>query len=391
MGLSVTIDAFRLVTEPFTSNAIYVSELVKSQSVLDEFNKVYLLVPRKPGYDFIYNDLLHLKNVEFIWPNSDVFPERTFGSQVYWIQWVIPHLVRRRIGSTHYYVAPYHHPPLLLPRKLRVVTVIHDLCGLRADCGYGKTKKGYYRHLFMFVMASIRSDLLIPISEYTRSQLKRTFPFLGPRIANVVYNGVSGDTVSDTMVNETLRRYNVYQNKYFIAFGAPGKRKGLDLILGGYKLYRNRGGQASLVLIVANDARARVRQSCEAEGLTDVVMVSHITASERDALYRGALSLLFPSRCEGLGYPLIEAMRQGCPPIAWRNGPASEIVDSVIPLLRNLDKAEIADHMFTCANVSPDMRLTLADRLIKRSYNFQGDRFGRGFVEAMKGLSVRRQ
>lgn len=381
--LSVAIDAFRLISEPRTSGAVYVAELVKSLSVLPDIKKLYLLVPKRPGSDFIYTELLNLKNVAFLYPANEVFPARNFRSQIFWIQKEIPHLIRQLSDTTNYYVAPYHHPPIILARGIRIVTIIHDLCGLEARCGYSKNKKGFYRHLMMFLIASIRSDCLIPISKYTQKQLLKHFPYVSSKVSNVVYNGVSSQYVGGKLVEEIIQRYSLDRKKYFIGFGSLSSRKGLDLILDSYHLYRSRGGQAFLVLIVANQARIGVQKMIQKQRLKDVVMVSNIESLERDALYQGALALLFPSRGEGFGYPVVEAMRQGCPPIVWQEGPAMEIVASTVPLLTNLASEEIVAQMSTYESLNSESQAELAERLIKRSFLFNEKNFGQSFFEAM--------
>jgi glycosyltransferase involved in cell wall biosynthesis len=384
MGLSVAIDAFRLVAEPLTSGAVYASELARSLSILPEIERIYLLVPRKPGSDFIYADLLGLEKIEFVWPINEVFPERNFRSQSYWIQWVILHLVRTQLRSIDYYIAPYHHPPVLLRRKTNVITVIHDLCGLRTDCGYAKSKKAFYEHLFMLIIAWIGSGLLIPISKYTQEQLKKTFPFFGSRISNVVYNGVSARTVDSSVLTKILRKYDLTQKDYFLGFGTPGLRKGFDLTLGAYKLYRDLGGKTWLVLIIQGQQRGVLNDLIQTQDLRDVIVVADIDAIERDALYKGAQALLFPSRCEGFGYPLVEAMRQGCPPIAYQEGAASEIIGSILPLLKKLDIREIVEYMVALKSLDSAKRSDLAGHLIDRSLLFTTNNFGRDFLEAMK-------
>src|SRR5215510_9230970 len=132
MLFSVAIDGFRLITEPLGSIALYTSELVRSLCVLSEIQNLQIFLPRKPNHEFIYNKLLDFGNVEFIYPTNDVFPERSFRSEMFWIQLVIIYLIRTKCKSIDYYIAPYHHPPIFLSKTIRTITVIHDLCGLRA-------------------------------------------------------------------------------------------------------------------------------------------------------------------------------------------------------------------------------------------------------------------
>src|SRR5262249_42697728 len=234
----LAIDCFRLISDPLGSIASYLSEVVRSLCLQPRVRKLYLVLPRKPQRDFIHNKLAELNKVEFVYPAAELFPENSFLSEIYWVHVVVPTIVRKKIKSTNYYIAPYHHPPILLPKKISVVTVIHDLCGLRSDCGYRKTGRGFYEHLFRFLMASIRSDVLIPISHYTKSELGKSFPFLSSRISSVVHNGVSCQTLNETLFNNALRKYNLSQQRYFLGFGSPTLRKGIDLTLDSYRRYR---------------------------------------------------------------------------------------------------------------------------------------------------------
>ena len=383
---SVAIDAFRLVAEPpTTSDTIYISELAESLAALPEVHEVILLIPRRPERAFIYKELLNHEKVEFVYPANANYPEKHFRSQVAWIQRRIPYLIRSLNRSVDYFVAPYHLPPVLLPKQTEIFTVIHDLCGLGAT--YPKTKLGFYQHLSRFLIASIGSDWLIPVSEFTRAQLIRRFPAIEPRVTRVVYPKKSRDITSNidhTLVEQVLQQYGLRYRSYFLAFGNPHPRKGLDLVLSSYRLFKRRAGSASLLLLVVKRYRTVVQRMVREQGLENVIMVSDIPSLERDALYKAASALLFPSRCEGFGSPIMEAMSQGCPPIAWRDaGPTKELVASAVPLLDKLDPEEIVVRMIEYATLPCSARAELADRLVERSKVFVGEDFGREFYEAM--------
>jgi len=379
--LSIAIDAYRLISEPLTSGAIYASELVQALSELHEVEELYLLVPSKPQKDFIYKDLLGIRKIKFIYPEIERFPAQRFRKQVHWIQVEIPRLVRNLSASIDFYIAPYHHPPILLPKNIRVVTVIHDLCGLGA--GFPKTKKPFYQHLLLLTLSSVRSDRLIPISEFTKKQLQARFKYASNRVSNVVYNTVACKPIDPRIAEETCLRYGFKKMEYFLGFAVLNARKGLDIILDSFKLYKANGGKAMLVLIVAGRFRTAVEELIKKSGLHDVFLVSDIDFVERDSLYRCSLALLFPSRCEGFGYPVVEAMRQGCPPIAWMESPAQEIVGDILPLLKSLNSEEVAGQMHAYEELKSSDREMIANKLAAQSSLFAGGGFGREFLNAM--------
>src|SRR5262249_13970109 len=385
MAFSVLIDAFRLVTAPRTSHAIYISDLAKSLSTLDEIKRLYLLMPRRSVNDPSYSEVLRLDKVDGVWPTEECYPDRRFRLEIYWVQHVIPRLVQTITDPVDWYIAPYHHPPILLPKKIRVATVIHDVCGLKSSAGFLKTKIGFYEHLIMFTLTAVRSDVIIPISDYTKREFTTSFPFLRSRVSDVVYNCVRCETVDGALVEDTLKKYGLSRGNYFLAFGLAGVRKGFDLVIRAYSTYKAHGGQCKLALIVPADYRGIAGGELIANGISDVVMVSDIDFGERDALYKGAVALLFPSRCEGFGYPVVEAMRQGCPPIARHDGPAAEILGSDVPLLKSLDAEEIVNYMIKYEHFDCVSRLKLSERLIARSLLFEGDNFGLHFLGVMKG------
>jgi len=90
----IAIDAFRLVSEPQTSGAFMVSEIVREIGQNPAIKQITLLVPRKPGADFLFNDLLSVEKVNFIFPEKPHIPEKNFRSNIQWIQFTIPKLLK---------------------------------------------------------------------------------------------------------------------------------------------------------------------------------------------------------------------------------------------------------------------------------------------------------
>jgi alpha-1,3-rhamnosyl/mannosyltransferase len=74
-----------------------------------------------------------------------------------------------------------------------------------------------------------------------------------------------------------------------------------------------------------------------------VELAGHVEREELAALYRGAECLVFPSRYEGFGLPVLEAMASGTPVVAAATGAVSEIAGGAAVLVEPADPAALAE------------------------------------------------
>jgi glycosyltransferase involved in cell wall biosynthesis len=381
--INIAIDAFRLVGNPYSSHAIYVYELVKSLLKNDEISHIYLLIPDRPQDHPMYGELAAQAKITFV-VSGKKYVIRRFTHELLWVQFGVIEALKSIPVPVQYLICQYHQCPVWVSRRIKVITIVHDLCGLNTFF-YPRLKKGLYRHYTNFLTSLIRTDLFIPISEFTRSELIRIFPSSKSRIGKVVHNNLSIDTVPDQLMQQTLEKYRLQSQRYFFVFGNNNLRKGFDLAIAAYKIYKNRGGKAKFLTMAPGGEVQAIRKTLDEVAVPDVVVVAGISNAERDALYKGASALLFPSRCEGFGYPVLEAMMQGCPPIAWVNSPALEITNSRELLLKTLDLHEIVKNMFTYDIIPEPERQQLSGRLIRRAKEFIDFDFGKKFYESMIG------
>ncbi len=364
----LAIDAFRLVSQPQTSGAFIVSELVREISKIPRIKKIILLLPENPGDDFLFSDLLENQKTVFLFPEKPFFPHKYFHSTVMWIQFTIPKLLQK-VEITHF-IAPYHQAPIFLKHRIKVVTIIHDICGILQSAGSSYLKKSPYRHWINFLTALIRSNAFVYVSEHTKKSFERLLPYAKHRPSSVIYPKPTITHPSNRLEIESLiTQWGLSYKGYFFAFGVKGLRKGTDITLAAYSKYLDLGGKKKLVLLINNSSIEYFNELVE-DFPYEVILISNLSIFERDAIYAGAIALIFPSRCEGFGYPILEAMCQGCPPIALENSPAKEIIGDCVHSLDKLHCEEIASCMQEYENNTKHSRQELENRLILQANEF---------------------
>jgi len=98
-------------------------------------------------------------------------------------------------------------------------------------------------------------------------------------------------------------------DRYLLFVGGLEPRKDPELLVEAHARARARGLDAELVFVGDGPLTPRL------EGRPGVHLLGVVEDDELDALYRGAIALVLPSRLEGYGFPPLEALARGTPAI----------------------------------------------------------------------------
>jgi mannosyltransferase len=246
-------------------------------------------------------------------------------------------------------------------RSTRCVVTVHDLAFERRVV---KTRTQFLSRLLR-ERAVRRADAIVCVSEFTKRELLEVYPYLrGHRRIAVIPHGCGG--VDDATCRPSSGN-GEERGPYAMFVGGRAGYKNFDLALQGFAASRF-GQEADLLCCGApltRQERERVRQL----GLESRVRLRTGVDSEglRD-FYDAATMLLYPSRYEGFGLPVLEAMVRGCPVIGLRGSAVSEVAGSAGVLLDSADALALADAIDSVAE--PTRRTHVAELGVRHAAQF---------------------
>jgi len=208
----------------------------------------------------------------------------------------------------------------------------HDLLAVRCALGefpeqkIGWTGRKYQR---MIVRGLERASIVGCDSAATRSDLLRLSNVSDNRAAlvHVGYNFPYAP-ISDEERRQRLCRLGIGCDvPFMIHVGADVWYKNLDGVIRIFAQLSTFPEMHDLhLVIVGNCGRDRLKALVSECGLEDrVTKLSNLSSEDLCALYSGARGLLYPSLCEGFGWPIIEAQACGCPVFTTDRAPMTEV------------------------------------------------------------------
>jgi glycosyltransferase involved in cell wall biosynthesis len=180
------------------------------------------------------------------------------------------------------------------------VTTIHDLVPLRhPEWVHPQT---YRMHSRKYAHAAKTCDLIVVNSEFTASEVVELLGFPRERVC-VAYPALGPSFRPDGPKRDLGA-------SYVLTVATLERRKNLETLIAAMPLVRKRHAKLRLAVAGAPGWQA---PSLEAEG---VVPLGYVDDEQLAALYRGAEVFVYPSRFEGFGMPIVEAMACGTPVVA---------------------------------------------------------------------------
>ncbi|HEV2014610.1 MAG TPA: glycosyltransferase family 1 protein [Candidatus Dormibacteraeota bacterium] len=275
----------------------------------------------------------------------------------FWTHWRLRQALRRERPDVTF--IPSHVLPVAL--GLKSVLTIHDIGHRREPRSYSRTARWYLEATTRY--AARHANRLIAVSKSTADDLVRFYHVPGGRIT-VVLSGVDPRMrpQDPSRVEEVLQRLRI-GGAYFLYVGRNHPRKNLLMLRRAFDEARRRGLTAELVLAGPGH---------EATSAGSATVLPYVPRDDLPALYAGAIALLLPSRFEGFGFPVLEAMASGTAVIASTAGALPEVVGTAGILLSPDDAGAWSQAMLELAH-DPALQRRLIAAGRARSADFSWD------------------
>ncbi len=287
---------------------------------------VYAPNPKKA---YALGDLSAMPNVWMRYPRKTLW--KMFRSL--WRVWGITKKLKAERVQLYHGLSNELPLNLHLTKKIKTVVTIHDLIFLRYPQYYKPVSRWIYHYKFRH--ACKKADRVIAVSECTKRDIMHFFETPEEKI-EVIYQGCDEhfrQPSSDNHKNIVRHHYHL-PKRYILYVGSIEERKNLMLIAKALPLLKDE----SIELVVVGRATSylkSVKSFLNKQGCLERVHFRHnVVFGDLPIIYQMASAFIYPSRFEGFGIPMLEALCSGTPAIGCTGscleeagGPSSLYVD----------------------------------------------------------------
>jgi glycosyltransferase involved in cell wall biosynthesis len=271
------------------------------------------------------------------------------------------------------HVDVWHGPHYTMPRRRSGPTVvtIHDLTYFTNPEWHEHAKALFFRRAITF--AARHADVLVAVSDFTARAIEQQFANHAPVV--VAPHGVDLERFSpDSRDDESLMRaHNLAIGVPYVVFvGTAEPRKGLDVLLAAFSELSRQDPAIELWLagqvgwglgefeaaLVAHPAASRIRR------------LGYVSDEVVPALLRQSRVVAYPSRGEGFGLPVLEAMACGASVVTSAHTVMADVAGDTATLVEAGDVAALAAALEASIAQSETERVERGTRSRERAEQF---------------------
>jgi glycosyltransferase involved in cell wall biosynthesis len=236
--------------------------------------------------------------------------------------------LRRHLGGAGYdaFVAPANYGlPLAYRGRTRLLLVVHDLIPLRLPHRYLLTRPAWAaKYLLSVGIAALRADRVVAVSDASARDVAR----LLRRTARVVYPEIplpcADQCAAAADATAVTAAAAVPAGPYYVYNGGTDPRKNVPMLLRALALVHRELPGTRLVMLGPD--YAGFDRLISRLGIDEhVLRPGYVPEAIKAEIIRGSVALVYPSRLEGFGLPVVEAMAAGVPVVSGTGGALAEV------------------------------------------------------------------
>ncbi len=253
------------------------------------------------------------------------------------------------------FISTYYTTPISTPSVFMAYDMIPEVFGVNFDKPEWREKHIGIHHASSY----------ITISNNTAKDLVKYFPAISPDSVKVAHCGIK-----NTFAPASLEQISSFKTKYgitksyFILVGFVTGYKNLDLFLQAFALLPTK---QSFEIVITGEGTSL---KSEWRSYTSGSVVHLLQLSDEDLItaYTGAIALVYPSKYEGFGLPVLEALACGCPVITCPNSSIPEVAGEAAIYVQDNDINGLANAL--CEIQKPEVRQALIKAGIEQAKKF---------------------
>lgn len=268
----------------------------------------------------------------------------------------------------------------------KYIVTVHDLIFIHTPQYYHWIDRQIYN--FKFRRACLCADRVIAVSEYTKQEIMHYYHTPESKI-DVVYQGcdpVFSQKIEEGKLQEVKARYQL-PDKFVLYVGSIEERKNLMLVAKAM-VKLNRRAAIHVVAVGRRTAYVdKIQDFLKAQGIEHLFHFYHqVPYADLPSFYKWASTFAYPSRIEGFGIPLLEAISSGVPAIGCTGSCLEEAGGPNSIYVNPNDAQGMADAILrTCTD--EDLRQHMISEGKKYALNFSDEKLSHDLMKVYENLS----
>lgn len=236
----------------------------------------------------------------------------------------------------------YHSGDLIGPfwhkRAVNHIVTCHDLMFIILQDFWGsvsiKTKLRTYKNKMFFKLVLKGADEVISVSKTTQKDLLRIYK----KESIVVREGINKiQTLSEPITYNELAKHSFF---LYVGLGSP--HKNIDFLISSFLKSKTKRK-----LVICGKGHQIIKSD-------RIVYTGWISDGVLDFLYRNCAAFIFPSKYEGFGLPILEALSYHCRVFSSNAGSLGEFSDKYVNFFSPDQEKELIELIERCDNIVID-------------------------------------